>query len=583
MAAVLQSGTLLGRYQLLVEIGRGGMASVWVARVLSDDASEERLVAVKAMLPELARNRRFRAMFLDEGQIVQSIDHPNVVRVYDVGESGGILYMAMEWVVGDSLRAVITAAQARRAIPVDIAARVISDAAAGLHAAHELRSADGELRNLVHCDVSPHNLLVGLDGAIKLVDFGVASAVGRLQDLQSNQVRGKIGYMSPEQARGDVLDRRSDVFSLAVVLFELTTGERLFRAKTREETLRLVVEGVIPAPCDIVADYPKELQRILLRGLARDISARFQSADELRSALDRYLVSQRIVVPRAGVSGLLRRVLRERLEHRRAAVRAALKRVDGMDPARQSSARILLEDADSTTTTSGIDGMSLSGGAISQVTWTGSSHPGAAHIPGDAPSLPRATTRPKRSRVLPVALAAMCACLALVAAYLWRSNPADDDAVTVMKSLSSTPASATAIATEPATASDDAVSLDSLPSAADAGKQPSATRGRAPAASEPQGLTLEEETPGPVNAARLRTAVAGAAASAGGCKAKTGPTGPGRATVTFSPSGRVSAASVSAPYAGTPVGACIAHRFRALTIPAFTGSPVTVRRSFNVR
>ena len=247
MSAELKSGSTLGHYELLTRLGRGGMASVWVARERAPVSGKQRLVAVKAMLPELARHSDFRAMFLEEGQIVRSIDHPNVVKVHEVSEDKGILYMAMEWVEGDSLRTVIKEAKRRRAIPAEMAVKIIADTAAGLHAAHELRGWDGELRNIVHCDVSPHNILVGLDGMAKLVDFGVANATAHSSIDSEDKIKGKFGYMSPEQASAGKVDRRSDVFALGIVLFELTTGERLFRGDNPAHTLELVKSGRIPA------------------------------------------------------------------------------------------------------------------------------------------------------------------------------------------------------------------------------------------------------------------------------------------------------------------------------------------------
>ncbi len=226
----LQSGVFLGRYELLVRVGRGGMASVWVARERSAVSGKERLVALKAMLPELAKHTEFRLMFLGEVQIIQSIHHDNVVRVFEVSEDRSILYMVMQWVEGDSLRNLMRAAKSRGAIPPDIAVRVAADAAAGLHAAHELRDWDGELRGIVHCDVSPHNILVGLDGTAKLVDFGIANALGRLEPSgDAETIKGKLSYMSPEQARGERVDRRTDVFALGIVLFEMTTGENCLK------------------------------------------------------------------------------------------------------------------------------------------------------------------------------------------------------------------------------------------------------------------------------------------------------------------------------------------------------------------
>src|SRR5258708_22759105 len=174
MSLELERGSTLGRYELLVRIGRGGMATVWAARGKPNAGEEERLVAVKAMLPELASNTELRSMFLDEGQIVGAITPRNVVRVHEVAEQSGVLYMAMEWVEGDSLHALIAEANKRRPIPPEVAVRLVADTASGLHAAHEIRGWDGKLKEVVHCDVSPHNILIGLNRIVKLVDFGLA-------------------------------------------------------------------------------------------------------------------------------------------------------------------------------------------------------------------------------------------------------------------------------------------------------------------------------------------------------------------------------------------------------------------------
>jgi eukaryotic-like serine/threonine-protein kinase len=324
----LQTGSVLGRYELLSQLGRGGMASVWVARQRSRSTRRQRLVAVKAMLPGLARSPDFRSMFLEEGQIVRSIEHPHVVRVFEVDEDRGILYMAMEWVEGDSLRTVINEAKQRRAIPPEMAVRIIADAAAGLHAAHELRGWDGELRGIVHCDVSPHNILIGVDGMAKLVDFGVARAVAAsdvdVEAEQGEQIKGKFGYMSPEQAQGKKFDRRADIFALGIVLFELTTGERLFRGRDPAHTLQLVSFGQVPQPSLLYPNYPPRLEAIVMKALEREVASRFQTADELREALEQYLVEQRILVSYAGVGQLVKRVLGTSIEHRRLEIRKAL-------------------------------------------------------------------------------------------------------------------------------------------------------------------------------------------------------------------------------------------------------------------
>jgi serine/threonine protein kinase len=362
------------------------MAGVWVARGHPVPGEPEQLVAVKAMLPELASNMEFRSMFLDEGQIVGSIDHPNVVRVYDVGEADGILYMAMEWVEGDSLHTMIAEANKRRPIPSEVAVRLIADTAAGLHAAHELRGWDGALREIVHCDVSPHNILIGLDGKVKLVDFGVAGAMNQINNEAEVKIRGKFGYMSPEQAQAKALDRRSDIFSLGIVLFELTTGYRLFRGRDDRHTLELVTWGKIPKPSQVLPDYPERLEKIVTRALERDPSKRFQTADEFRDALETYLVSERILVPAAGVKGLLRKVLGSKIEQRRQQVRNALRALDGV----QSAATLVADDLiagspeDEAISVSVADADPVSDSADASVSHASKSPGlGAAFLPGD--------------------------------------------------------------------------------------------------------------------------------------------------------------------------------------------------------
>ncbi len=328
MATLLESGTCLGRYELLAELGRGGMASVWVARETGANGAE-RLVAVKAVLPELSDSENFRSMFLEEGQIIRSIDHPNVVKVHDVGEVHGVLFMAMEWIEGTSLRVVFREALKRSPIPSEMATKIIADVAAGLHAAHELRGWDGGLRGVVHCDVTPHNILLGIDGSIKLVDFGVASATAHGGLDAPGRLKGKFGYMSPEQARGEVIDRRTDLFALGVVLYELTTGRRLFKHEDPKQALKLVTEGSFPRPSELVPGYPATLEAVVMKALAKSASQRFQTAAHFRAALEKHLVAERTVVARGSIGALLRRVAGVRVERQRAEIRAALHRSSG--------------------------------------------------------------------------------------------------------------------------------------------------------------------------------------------------------------------------------------------------------------
>jgi serine/threonine-protein kinase len=278
------------------------------------------------MLPTLVGEHEFVHMFLDEVRLVRAIQHPNVVHVYDAGEQAGTMWMAMEWVEGESLHSIIREAGKRHAIPTEIAVRIIADLAAGLHAAHELRDARGLPLNLVHRDVSPQNVLISTTGQVKLVDFGVAKALDRISEkTRTGHLKGKFGYMSPEQILGRNVDRRSDVFSLGIVLYELTTGRRLFRGKNEMHTLELVTKARVEPPSRVDPDFPAHLESILMKALALRAEDRYPTAAELELALRSYLKSECILVPQSGVASLLKRVVGGAIEQRRRALRTAMK------------------------------------------------------------------------------------------------------------------------------------------------------------------------------------------------------------------------------------------------------------------
>jgi serine/threonine protein kinase len=397
----LQPGSRLGDCELLLRVGRGGMATVWVAREHVAGRKDDRLVAVKAMLPELAEESEFVRMFLDEVRLVRSIRHHNVVNVYDVGEHDGVMWMSMEWVEGESLHTMIAEAGKRRAIPPEMAVSILAEAAAGLHAAHELRDENGGPRGVVHRDISPHNILLGTNGAVKLVDFGVAKAVGRVSEAtRAGQLKGKFGYMSPEQARGKAIDRRSDLFALGIVLFELTTSRRLFRGESDIETLKLVISSRVPPPTTLDPKYPPELERIVMRALQRDPQARYQTAQELEGDLRAYLKAKRIVVAQSGIAGLLKRVVGQRIEQRRRAVRSALKSVAAGSPLPElisnepvftptGNEKITITGV-SVVTGSGLSGVSSSGGSSAGGSLPGVAPPSSRSVAESAPDPNRA-------------------------------------------------------------------------------------------------------------------------------------------------------------------------------------------------
>ncbi len=273
----------LGRYELLQRLAVGGMAELFLARSRGTGAVagfEKRLV-IKRILPDLANEPEVRALFLDEARLVATLAHPNIVQVFDLGEEDAELFFAMEYVHGvDALR--LMRATPKMPLPTEVAIEIVCEAAAGLHYAHE--------REIVHRDVSPNNLLCTWDGHVKVVDFGIAKAASRSTRYRTRTgtLRGKPVYMSPEQAKGEELDRRSDVFSLAIVLYELTTGVRCFDGDNDYAILHQITSGGFRKPTQVRAEYPAALEDIVRKALAVDRDARFQTAAELAEALDAY-------------------------------------------------------------------------------------------------------------------------------------------------------------------------------------------------------------------------------------------------------------------------------------------------------
>ncbi|MBL8940536.1 MAG: serine/threonine protein kinase [Archangium sp.] len=280
-----------GRYLLLRRIAAGGMAHVFLA-LQRGVQGFEKAVALKVVLPEHAANPDFVQMFLDEARVVARLDHANIVRVYDFGESDGRFYLSMEYLPGEDLSSVLQSLRkTKEPMPLAIAADLVASAAAGLHFAHELTSPTGAPLNIVHRDVSPSNLMVTYHGAVKVVDFGVARAASNLSQTASGTMKGKVGYASPEQVRGEELDRRSDVFALGVVLHELLAGERLFKRDTDLAAMHAILTGAVRPLREVRPDVPPALEAIVTKALHLDREARFQTAAELGDALARWLMS----------------------------------------------------------------------------------------------------------------------------------------------------------------------------------------------------------------------------------------------------------------------------------------------------
>ncbi|MBK7581484.1 MAG: serine/threonine protein kinase [Myxococcales bacterium] len=325
----IQPGQTVGRYEFLVPIAQGGMAAVWAAR-LKGTRGFSKTVAVKTMLPTISDDPHFEQMFLDEAQLASRIRHPNVVEILDLGEQDDLLYLVMEWVDGEPLSAIRRVAVKREGIPRPIAVKVVQDAAAGLHAAHELKDPQGVTVGLVHRDISPQNVLITFDGVVKIVDFGVAKAAGRtVEHTNSGQIKGKPPYMSPEQALGKDIDRRTDVFALGIILYQLTTGKHPFRGENDMITLQNIVSDrpIIP-PRAYDKDYPKPLEAVVMRALDRDPEKRFQTAAEFEAALDRVFPPTIPRVRTEDVGKFVKAMLGDRGEERHVALRDAIKLAD---------------------------------------------------------------------------------------------------------------------------------------------------------------------------------------------------------------------------------------------------------------
>jgi eukaryotic-like serine/threonine-protein kinase len=306
----------LGRYRVVSELGRGGMASVHLGR-LDGPGGFQKWVAIKRIHAHLVENDQFVDMFLDEARMAAGISHTNVAHVFDLGKDDDTYWLVMEYLHGEPLREIMRRHEDRRsALPTAIAARICADAADGLHAAHELRGKDGQLLGLVHRDINPHNLFVTYDGCTKLVDFGIAKATGRLASTDAGQLKGKIAYMAPEQVQNQELNRTTDIYALGIVLWELTTNQRLFRGDSDLDTLVKVQAGDIPRPSLVLPGYDRELERIVMTALAPRKEDRFQTARERARALRAFYSRNGALLDQEDVAAYLRSAFGERIARR---------------------------------------------------------------------------------------------------------------------------------------------------------------------------------------------------------------------------------------------------------------------------
>ena len=347
----------LDRYELVAELASGGMATVFLGRILGAGGFQ-RFVAIKRLHPHLASEQEFVEMFLDEARLAASIHHPNVVPILEVGTSDRGYYLVMEYIEGDTLaRLLARSATSRQRIPIPIVLRIVLDTLAGLHAAHELKDDNDHHLNLVHRDVSPQNILVGINGTARITDFGVARAATRLSSTRSGQLKGKLAYMAPEQARGGQIDRRADLFAIGTVLWEVLADKRLFKGEGEADTLNRVLFEPIPKLRDINPEIPLALEAVTMRSLDRDPEKRFASAAVFADELEKAARASASIASVREVADYVQKVLGQDISQQREAVRAWL--------AQSEPSRTELDDRDIIVGVSGAPTTTASSSAVS--------------------------------------------------------------------------------------------------------------------------------------------------------------------------------------------------------------------------
>ncbi len=311
-----------GKYTLLRKLNAGGMAELYLALHRSV-AGFEKLIVIKTILPSMNHDKAFIDMLLHEARLSATLSHTNIVQVYDVGLAEGRYFIAMEHIHGEDIRSIIRMMKKRSVaeFPMEHAISIILGVCSGLAYAHEKRDLDGALLNIVHRDISPQNIVITFTGDVKIVDFGIAKSVNQTgEDTKDGQLKGKVPYMSPEQAASQEVDWRSDIFAAGVILFELTTGKRLFKGASEYETLKLICERDYPLPTMIKPGYPKALERIVMKALAKKREERYQSARDMQSDLEKFIRDERIAVSQVSLMSWMQMLFADKLAQQKEAL-----------------------------------------------------------------------------------------------------------------------------------------------------------------------------------------------------------------------------------------------------------------------
>jgi serine/threonine protein kinase len=298
-------GRQIGKYRVVRRLAVGGMAEIYLAEARGIEGFTKHVV-LKRILPQFAQSETFVRLFLNEARVSATLDHPNIATVYDIGEADGVYFFTMEYLHGEDLGHLLREMVARQTrLPLEHALTIGVGVAAGLHAAHEKRSPDGKPLGIVHRDVSPSNVVVTYDGGVKLCDFGVAKITSQAELTSTGTLKGKVSYMSPEQCNNESLDRRSDVFALGVLLYELSTQTRLFKGDSEAATLKMVLDAEIAPPSSRVPNYPADLEATILKALHRDRQDRYATARELQIALEEVARAHGLITSAASLGAFM--------------------------------------------------------------------------------------------------------------------------------------------------------------------------------------------------------------------------------------------------------------------------------------
>jgi eukaryotic-like serine/threonine-protein kinase len=457
----ISPGLVLGRYECLLPIARGGQAAVWAARV-TGARGFEKIVAIKAMLPGVSEDSNFERMFLDEARIASNVKHPNVVEIVDLGEQGSLLYLVMEFVEGETLYDLIHLTR-KKGIPGPLAIKIVMDVCSGLHAAHELKE-NGVALDLVHRDVSPQNVMISEQGIVKILDFGVARIKGRMsQATADGYVKGKTNYLSPEQISGGSIDRKTDIFALGVMLYQLTTTRHPFAGDTEGQTLNAILRCKFRPPSEMADSYPPALEKVVMRAMEREPEFRFQTAQDMYRELDAVLATMT-----RPTSEDLAKFIKPCIEERLSALRASLQQARKTGSAKQEP-----------------DAAEPGAKAESKASDAAVRAP-IVHTPtaGGGSSVSAWRRMPGRKRVLPVAITlAVASVLGLLALRAKLTKPGSQDALVPATALAAPSSTQTVApsASEPAAASVSAepVAGDSSSAPAQTSAEPVAAKGGA--------------------------------------------------------------------------------------------------------